>query len=64
MTTQSPEETPKPRRVVLLLGVFAIAAAAAVIFGVTTRAKSKQEVADWTEQQAVPTVRTVQPELQ
>jgi membrane fusion protein, multidrug efflux system len=52
----------KPRRVVFTLCVVAIAAAAAVFFGVTTRARSKQEVSDWTNQQAIAAVRLVQPE--
>ncbi|MCJ2069717.1 efflux RND transporter periplasmic adaptor subunit [Methylobacterium sp. J-030] len=55
-------ETPKPRAakvVVLLFGVVAGAAALAYL-GITDRAKGMQEIASWTEKQAVPTVRIVQ----
>ncbi len=52
----------KPRRVVFLIGLVAMGAVAAAVFGVADRAKSKQEVADWSDQQAVATVRLVQPE--
>ena len=52
----------KSHRVMFTLGVVAIGAAAAVFFGVTGRARSKQEVSDWTNQQAIATVRLVQPE--
>ena len=61
MSPEIRQEAAKPRRVVVALGVIAIAAAAAVYFGVSDRARSKQEVADWTNQQAVAAVRLVQP---
>jgi membrane fusion protein (multidrug efflux system) len=62
MSLETLDGAPKPRRVVLTLGVVAIAATTAVFFGVTTRARSKQEVSDWTNEQAMATVRLVQPE--
>lgn len=61
MSSEIRERAPKPRRVVFALGVLAVAAAAAVYFGVSNRARSKQEVADWTDQQAIATVRLVRP---
>jgi membrane fusion protein (multidrug efflux system) len=52
----------KPRRVLVFLAVIAIGAIATAAFGITDRAKSKQEIAEWTNQQAITTVRLVQPE--
>ena len=52
----------EPRRVLFLLGAVALVAVAAAVFGIVDRAKSKQEVADWTNQQATAPVRLVQPE--
>jgi membrane fusion protein, multidrug efflux system len=54
--------TPKPRRVLMLLGAVAIGAVALAISGVMDRAKSRQQVAAWTDEQAVPTVQLVRPE--
>jgi RND family efflux transporter MFP subunit len=46
----------------LLLGAVAVVAICASASGIVDRAKSKQEVADWTNQQAVAAVRLIQPE--
>ena len=62
MSSETSARPPKPRRVLLLLGAVAIAAIAAGASGITDRARSKQEVAAWTNRQAIPTVRLVQPE--
>ena len=50
------------RRVLLFIGVFAIGAVGLAVSGIMDRAKSRQEVAAWTNAQTVPTVRVVQPE--
>jgi membrane fusion protein (multidrug efflux system) len=52
----------KPRRILFLLGFVAVCAIALAAFGILDRAKSKQEVKAWTDEQAVPTVRLVQAE--
>jgi RND family efflux transporter MFP subunit len=52
----------KPRRILFLLGFVAVCAIALAAFGILDRAKSKQEVKAWTEEQAVATVRLVQAE--
>jgi membrane fusion protein, multidrug efflux system len=52
----------RPRRILFLLGFVAICAVALAAFGILDRAKSKQEVKAWTDEQAVPTVRLVQAE--
>jgi len=52
----------KPRRILFLLGCVAVCAIALAAFGILDRAKSKQEVKAWTDEQAVPTVRLVQAE--
>ena len=62
MSSQSPTRSPKPRRVLLFLGVFAVGAIGLAVSGITDRAKSRQEVAAWTNEQAVPTVHLVSPE--
>jgi membrane fusion protein (multidrug efflux system) len=62
MSSESSVRLPRTRRVLLLLGAAAIGTIALAIFGVTDRARSRQEVAAWTNQQAVPTVRLVRPE--
>jgi RND family efflux transporter MFP subunit len=51
----------RPRRILLLLGCVAIGAIALATFGIVDRARSKQEVKAWTDEQAIPTVRVVQP---
>ncbi len=45
-----------------MLGIVAVCAIALAAFGIHDRARSKQEVGTWTDEQAVPTVRLVQPE--
>src|SRR5271170_7001106 len=62
MSSETPARPPKPRRVLLLLGAVAIAALAAGTSGIVDRARSMQEVADWSNREAVATVRLVQPE--
>jgi membrane fusion protein, multidrug efflux system len=62
MSSQSPIRSPKPRRLLLFLGVFAVGAIGLAVSGITDRAKSRQEVAAWTNEQAVPTVHLVSPE--
>jgi membrane fusion protein, multidrug efflux system len=57
-----PPKGPKTGRVLLVVGVIAIGAGALAFFGITNRAKSRQEVATWTDAQTVPTVRIVRPE--
>ena len=58
----TPAKTPKTGRVLLVIGVLAIGAGGLAFFGITDRAKSRQEVAAWTNEQAVPTVHLVSPE--
>jgi RND family efflux transporter MFP subunit len=62
MSSQSPIRSPKPLRVLLFLAVFAVGAIGLAVTGITDRAKSRQEVATWTNEQAVPTVHLVRPE--
>jgi membrane fusion protein, multidrug efflux system len=57
-----PVKAPKTGRVLLVVGIIAIGAGALAFFGITNRAKSRQEVATWTDAQTVPTVRIVRPE--
>jgi membrane fusion protein, multidrug efflux system len=58
----TPARAPKTGRVLLVVGVLAIGAGGLAFFGITDRAKSRQEVATWTDAQTVPTVRIVRPE--
>jgi membrane fusion protein, multidrug efflux system len=62
MSSESPANPPKTRRVLLLIGVLAIGAATLAASGIIDRAKSRQEVATWTDAQTIPTVRIVRPE--
>src|SRR5580658_4092073 len=62
MSSESPANPPKARRVLLLIGVLALGAASLAASGITDRAKSRQEVATWTDAQTIPTVRIVRPE--
>lgn len=57
----SARQPARPRRILLLLGCVAISAIALATFGIVDRARSKQEVKAWTDEQAIPTVRLVQP---
>jgi membrane fusion protein, multidrug efflux system len=62
MSSESPANPPKARRVLLLIGVLALGAASLAASGIIDRAKSRQEVATWTDAQTIPTVRIVRPE--
>jgi RND family efflux transporter MFP subunit len=46
----------------LLIGAVAIIPIAAAVLGITDRARGKQEVADWTDKQAIATVRLIAPQ--
>jgi membrane fusion protein, multidrug efflux system len=52
----------RPRRILFLLGGVAVCAIALAGFGILDRARSKQEVKAWTDEQAIQTVRLVQAE--
>ncbi len=52
----------RPRRILFLLGFVAVCAIALAAFGILDRARGKQEVKAWTDEQAIPTVRLVQVE--
>lgn len=52
----NPEKAPNRRRLVLTAAAFAVIAAAIVTGGLVERARGASEVAQWTRQQAVPTV--------
>jgi RND family efflux transporter MFP subunit len=56
-------KTPSARRVFLTSVVVVAAAAATATIGISNRAKSVQEVARWTNEQAIPTVAVVTPRL-
>lgn len=56
-------KTPRARRVLLIGGIVVVAAAATATIGIAKRAKRVQEVARWTEEQAIPTVSVVTPTL-
>jgi membrane fusion protein (multidrug efflux system) len=62
MSSEPSARPAKPRRILFLLGFVAVCAIALAAFGILDRAKSKQEVKAWTDEQAVPTVRLVQAE--
>ena len=54
--SSQPVKTPRPRRL-LLVGIIALVAAGAVaIYGLISRARSNQDLVQWTNAQAVPTV--------
>lgn len=59
-TTHAPN-APSPRRVLAMGIAIMILAIAAATLGISNRAKSVQEVARWTDKQAVPTVAVVTP---
>jgi membrane fusion protein, multidrug efflux system len=61
-SSSTPAKAPKTGRVLLLVSILAIGAAGLAFFGITNRAKSRQEVATWTDAQTIPTVRIVSPE--
>jgi membrane fusion protein, multidrug efflux system len=62
MSSESSIRPRKTRRVLFLLSAVAVGTIAVAVFGVVDRAKSRQEVAAWTDQQAIPAVRLVRPE--
>jgi RND family efflux transporter MFP subunit len=54
--SSQPVKTPTPRRL-LLVGMIALVAAGAIAaYGLISRARSKQDLVQWTSEQAVPTV--------
>jgi membrane fusion protein (multidrug efflux system) len=53
---------PKPRGLLLLLSIVGIGAISLAVFGIADRAKSTQQIKAWTDEQAIPSVRLVQPE--
>jgi RND family efflux transporter MFP subunit len=61
-TNQDNEKMARPGRVVLIGGVLLIGAAAAAVMGVSNRAKGVQEITQWTNEQAVPTVSIIKPQ--
>jgi RND family efflux transporter MFP subunit len=50
------------KHVLWVLSALAIIPVATAVLGITDRARGKQEVADWTDKQAVATVRLIAPE--
>src|SRR6202522_836399 len=62
MSSEPSARPGKPRRILFLLGFVAVCAIALAAFGVFDRARSKQEVKAWTDEQAISTVRLVQAE--
>ncbi len=54
-------KTPSARRVLVTGSIVVVAAAVTATLGITNRARSVQDVARWTEEQAVPTVTVVTP---
>jgi RND family efflux transporter MFP subunit len=59
--TANDTKTPSARRVLVTGSIVAVAAAATATIGISNRAKSVQDVARWTEEQAVPSVAVVTP---
>ena len=69
MSSESPATPPKPEDAGqrrgpchAVVGFLRSAPVGLAFFGITDRAKSRQEVATWTDAQTVPTVRIVRPE--
>jgi len=62
MSSESSVTPPKTHRVLIFVIVFGIGAIGLAVSGIMDRARSKQEVAAWTNAQTVPTVRVVRPE--
>jgi membrane fusion protein (multidrug efflux system) len=62
MSSESSVRPPKSRRILLVVSALAVGAIGLAASGITDRAKSRQEVAAWTNAQTVPTVRVVRPE--
>ena len=61
MTQDAPPKLPK-RRLALVGAIILVAAVAAVVGGITSRAESEQKLEVWANTQAVPTVAVVSPE--
>ncbi len=59
--TSKPNPTATRRRVLLISSVIGVAALGLAISGIVDRARSKQELIALTNEQAIPTVRLVQP---
>jgi RND family efflux transporter MFP subunit len=59
--TAKDTKTPRPRRVLAAGCIIAVAAGAVAMFGIKSRARSVQEVAQWAEEQATPTVNIITP---
>jgi membrane fusion protein, multidrug efflux system len=62
MSSESPIRPPKSRRLLLVVSALVVGAVGLAVSGITDRAKSRLEVAAWTDAQSVPTVRVVRPE--
>jgi membrane fusion protein (multidrug efflux system) len=63
MSSENSDRRPaRPHRILFLLGFVAVCAVALAAFGIFDRARSKQEVGAWTNEQAISTVRLVQAE--
>jgi membrane fusion protein (multidrug efflux system) len=62
MSSESSVTPPKTHRVLIFVIVLGIGAIGLAVSGIMDRARSKQEVAAWTNAQTVPTVRVVRPE--
>jgi membrane fusion protein (multidrug efflux system) len=62
MSSESSVTPPKTHRVLIFVIVLWIGAIGLAVSGIMDRARSKQEVAAWTNAQTVPTVRVVRPE--
>ena len=57
MSSKSSARRPaRPRRILFLLGFVAVCAIALAAFGILDRARGKEEVKAWTDEQAIPTV--------
>lgn len=65
MTEKAANDTKMPsvRRVLLTGSIIAAAAVATAATGISSRARRLQEVARWTEEQAIPTVAIVSPQV-
>jgi len=61
MTSPDSVRSPNPRRVLLVACVVGAVAIALAAFGIADRAKGNQELTAWTDEQAVPTVRLIEP---
>lgn len=61
MTSPDTVRSPNPRRVLLVACVVGAVAIGLAAFGIADRAKGNQELAAWTDEQAVPTVRLIEP---